>query len=136
MHLFPACSPASAGAELDTEDVGLQLKVLSLMGNPATVVAAAAAGDADTIRDFLSRNPHDVCVCTCNTNLVPRLLPAGDEAKKCRIGVFFFFLVDALVPKMTRIRALKTKIRLLIVYMYVLFGHTHINTVRLKLGCT
>ena len=94
------------------------------MGNPATVVAAAAAGDADTIRDFLSRNPHDVCVCTYNTNLVPRLLPAGDEAKKVpdRCFFLFFFSMHALVPRMTRIHALKTKICLLIVYMYVLLA--------------
>ena len=52
---------ASAGPDVDPDDMSVQLKILSLMGNPATVVAAAAAGDAETIRDFLSRNPHDVC---------------------------------------------------------------------------
>ena len=40
--------------------MGVQLKLLSLMDNPATVLAAAVAGDADVIRSYLSRNPQDV----------------------------------------------------------------------------
>lgn len=55
------CSLPTASAGIDADDMSSQLKLLSLLDNPAVVVAAAAAGDADTIRDFLSRNPHHVC---------------------------------------------------------------------------
>ena len=51
---------ASPGSDIDLDDIHSQLRVLSLLGNLATVVAAAAARDADTIRNYLTRNPQDV----------------------------------------------------------------------------
>ena len=58
IHLL--LNAASAASDIDGEDMERQLKLLSLLGNPAVVVAAAAAGDAVTIRDFLSNHPQDV----------------------------------------------------------------------------
>ena len=45
---------------LDMDDIGLHLKLLSMLENPAVLVAAAAAGDPDTIRTFLSTHPKEV----------------------------------------------------------------------------
>lgn len=38
----------------------LQMKLLSLLGNSAVVVAAAANGDESVVKDFLTKNPQDV----------------------------------------------------------------------------
>lgn len=46
--------------DLETEDLGLHLKLLSLLENPAVIVAAAASGDVDTLRDFLRKHPKEV----------------------------------------------------------------------------
>jgi len=43
-----------------TEDLSMYLKLLSFLDTPALIVAAAAANDASTVRDFLSRKPQDV----------------------------------------------------------------------------
>ena len=51
---------ASAGA-LGGDMEELHLKLLSLLDNPAAVVAAAAQGDVSTIKDYLSKHPQDVC---------------------------------------------------------------------------
>ena len=51
---------AAPDTDLETEDLGLHLKLLSLLENPAVIVAAAASGDADTLRDFLRKHPHEV----------------------------------------------------------------------------
>ena len=42
------------------EDMDVQLKLLSLLENPAVIVAAAASGDVSTMRDFLSKHPKEV----------------------------------------------------------------------------
>ena len=41
-------------------DIGLHLKLLSMLDNPAVIVAAAAAGEAKVLRDFLTRHPTEV----------------------------------------------------------------------------
>ena len=54
------CNSGCIAGELESEDIGLHLKLLSLLENPAVIVAAAAAGDVGTLRDFLSKHPHEV----------------------------------------------------------------------------
>lgn len=44
-----------AGTDLET-----QLRILSLLENPAVVVAAAAANDARAMREFLVKHPSEV----------------------------------------------------------------------------
>ena len=39
----------------------LQMKLLTMLGNSALLVAAAAKGDEATVRDYLTKNPHEVC---------------------------------------------------------------------------
>jgi E3 ubiquitin-protein ligase mind-bomb len=46
--------------EQDGEDLGLHLKLLSMLDNPAVIVAAAASGDVVTLRDFLTKHPSQV----------------------------------------------------------------------------
>ena len=46
--------------DFESEDLGLHLKLLSLLENPAVIVAAAAAGDVVTLRDFLEKHPKEV----------------------------------------------------------------------------
>ena len=62
-HALFSHSVASPGSDVDLDDIHTQLRVLSMLDNPATVVAAAAARDADTIREFLTRNPQHVGLC-------------------------------------------------------------------------
>ena len=52
---------------LGMDDIDLQLKLLAMLDNPAVIVAAAAAGKADIIKEYLTRRPKDVCPCvhTC-----------------------------------------------------------------------
>ena len=38
----------------------VQLKLLSLLENPAVIVAAAANGDVKILRDFLTKHPMEV----------------------------------------------------------------------------
>ena len=58
----PACSlHTDVAADMDSEDIGLHLKILSLLENPAVIVAAAAAGDANTLKEFLRKHPTEVC---------------------------------------------------------------------------
>ena len=47
-------------SEPEGEDLNLQLKMLSLLDNPAVIVAAAASGDVLIIRDFLTKQPTQV----------------------------------------------------------------------------
>ena len=47
------------GLEVDSD---MQLKLLSLLENPAVIVAAAASGNLSTIRDFLTKHPFEVRV--------------------------------------------------------------------------
>ena len=64
----PLLPPPLAEADLDAlqlsgvggEDIGVHLKLLSLLENPAVVVAAAAAGDTSTLREYLSKHPSAV----------------------------------------------------------------------------
>ena len=49
---------------LGMDDIDLQLKLLAMLDNPAVIVAAAAAGKADIIKDYLTRRPKDVCAHT------------------------------------------------------------------------
>ena len=46
--------------EEEGEDLGLNLKLLSVLDNPAIIVAAAASGDVGTLRDFLTKHPSQV----------------------------------------------------------------------------
>jgi hypothetical protein len=56
------------------------------MGSPATVVAAAAAKDADTVREYLTRNPQDVrqskIMMQDLIHNVKRLIPLPEIAQK------------------------------------------------------
>ena len=45
-------------------DMDLQLRLLSMLENPAVVVAAAASGDVSTMRDFLAKHPSEVSMWT------------------------------------------------------------------------
>ena len=54
-------SDLAASGALDGDLEQLHLKLLSLLDNPAVVVAAAAHGDASTIKDYLSKHLRDVC---------------------------------------------------------------------------
>ena len=56
-------------SDQDGEDLGLHLKLLSMLDNPAVIVAAAASGDVETLRDFLRKHPsqvHSPDVDSCN----------------------------------------------------------------------
>ena len=46
--------------EEEGEDLGMQLKVLTLLDNPAVIVAAAASDEVGTLRDFLTKHPMQV----------------------------------------------------------------------------
>ncbi len=50
---------------LGMDDIDLHLKLLSMLDNPAVIVAAAAAGKADVIKEYLTRRPKDVCTLMC-----------------------------------------------------------------------
>lgn len=56
LYLNPVSSPADG----EGEDLGVHLKLLSLLENPAVIVAAAASGDIATLKDYLSKHPRDV----------------------------------------------------------------------------
>jgi hypothetical protein len=49
--------PDLGNVEQHAEDLGLQLKLLTMLDNPAVIVAAAASGDVGTLRDFLTKHP-------------------------------------------------------------------------------
>ena len=42
------------------DDMNVHLRLLSLLENPAVVVAAAAAGDVSTLKEFLTKHPKEV----------------------------------------------------------------------------
>lgn len=44
------------------EDMDMQLRLLSLLENPAVIVAAAANGDVKVLKDFLTKHPDQVCI--------------------------------------------------------------------------
>lgn len=48
------------GLDVDGGDIGLHLKLLSLLENPAVIVAAAAAGDPDMVEKYLTQHKHQV----------------------------------------------------------------------------
>lgn len=47
-------------SEQGGEDLGLHLKLLSMLDNPAVIVAAAASGDIGTLKEFLRKHPSQV----------------------------------------------------------------------------
>ena len=47
--------------DVGVDDIDLHLKLLSMMDNPAVIVAAAAAGKVEVIKEYLKRRPKDVC---------------------------------------------------------------------------
>ena len=51
---------SAATYEPEGEDIELQMKLLTMLDNPAVIVAAAASGDVDTLRDFLRKHPSQV----------------------------------------------------------------------------
>ena len=55
-------SDLAASGALGGDLEQLHLKLLSLLDNPAVAVAAAAQGDASTVKEYLSKHPQDVCV--------------------------------------------------------------------------
>jgi hypothetical protein len=59
---------ATSTAEGEGEDLGVHLRLLSLLENPAVIVAAAASGDIPTLKDYLSKHPRDVRTNTNNSN--------------------------------------------------------------------
>ena len=75
-------SDLAASGAFDGDLEQLHLKLLSLLDNPAVVVAAAARGDVSAIKDYLSKHPRDVCSCImlqlsgyeyiCAFRLIPR----------------------------------------------------------------
>ena len=46
-------------------DVSLQMRMLQLLGRPETMVLAAATGDYDTLKRFLSEKPEMVSSSFC-----------------------------------------------------------------------
>ena len=58
---FSYLIPAASTGDGEGEDLGVHLKLLSLLENPAVIVAAAASGDIPTLKDYLSKHPRDVC---------------------------------------------------------------------------
>ena len=60
LSFYHIAASVSAGGE--GEDLGVHLKLLSLLENPAVIVAAAASGDIATLKDYLSKHPRDVRV--------------------------------------------------------------------------
>ena len=49
----------------------VQLKLLSILENPAVIVAAAANGEVSIMRDFLKKHPNEVCVELVVYNVEP-----------------------------------------------------------------
>lgn len=47
-------------SEQGGEDLGLHLKLLSMLDNPAVIVAAAASGDVGTLQEYLRKHPSQV----------------------------------------------------------------------------
>ena len=45
-------------------DMGLHMRLLSMLGHSATAVTAAAAGDIETLKNFLSKKPEAVSFCS------------------------------------------------------------------------
>ena len=68
LHLNPAMSITDG----EGEDLGVHLKLLSLLENPAVIVAAAASGDIATLKDYLSKHPQDVRTNTDSINVHSR----------------------------------------------------------------
>lgn len=66
MYTILSClrSDLAASGALGGDLEQLHLKLLSLLDNPAVIVAAAARGDASPIKDYLSKHPRDVCCST------------------------------------------------------------------------
>ena len=69
LHLNPAMSITDG----EGEDLGVHLKLLSLLENPAVIVAAAASGDIATLKDYLSKHPQDVRTNTDSINVHSRI---------------------------------------------------------------
>ena len=67
--LYHHLNAATSTADGEGEDLGVHLKLLSLLENPAVIVAAAASGDIATLKDYLSKHPRDVCTNTNNINV-------------------------------------------------------------------
>ena len=63
---------ATSTADGEGEDLGVHLKLLSLLENPAVIVAAAASGDIATLKDYLSKHPRDVRTNTDSINVHSR----------------------------------------------------------------
>ena len=56
-----SCAGVSGGNdEEEGEDLSLQMKLLSVLDNPAVIVATAASGDVGTLRGFLRKHPSQV----------------------------------------------------------------------------
>lgn len=58
-------------SDFEGDDMNLHMKLLSLLDNPAVIVAAAASGSASNLREFLLKHPSDVslviiCVISCS----------------------------------------------------------------------
>ena len=88
---FSPVHAASPGSDLDLSDIRTQLRLLSLIDNPATVVAAAAARDADVVREYLTRNPQDVghaCISSVGDVIIGRV--EFDGRKYLSISEAFF----------------------------------------------
>jgi E3 ubiquitin-protein ligase mind-bomb len=52
--------PELAGMSGLDDDGDFQLKLLALLGNPATIVAAAAGNNLEVLRNYLTSHPSDV----------------------------------------------------------------------------
>ena len=66
--------PVVEGLGTATDLEQLQMKLFSLLGNSAVMVAAAANGDESVVKDFLTKNPQDV---SCHSRNFPRIVQKG-----------------------------------------------------------
>eukprot|EP00731_Ephydatia_muelleri_P014626 Em0008g346a len=63
MCLVPApeeTPPDTSASDFEGDDMNLHMKLLSLLDNPAVIVAAAASGSVSNLREFLLKHPSDV----------------------------------------------------------------------------
>lgn len=60
-------------SDFEGDDMNLHMKLLSLLDNPAVIVAAAASGSVSNLREFLLKHPsdvssfHNLCHVSCFT---------------------------------------------------------------------
>ena len=71
-------------SEDEGEDLGLQLKLLTLLDNPNVIVAAAASGDVGTLQNFLRKHPSQVCMYVLVLGELKNYLSINTVVRTCR----------------------------------------------------